>query len=192
MRHYVRYVKPIILLFAILISFSSCNIPMSFGFPTITYGEFPFRVEYKLEGSDEIFVIEDTLICEFRGIKVRPRGERFSLGNGINLYEESLMSGQEEFTIVDNDNFTVKYEMGTGGYYLKDYYSDGDFIANHFIVYKNQSIIDDISPGENGWTEKLKNYGVYIVKYECANPVDNNYEYRYPNKNDCIYPADKN
>ena len=31
--------------------------------PEITYGEFPFRLEYEIEG--ERFVIEDTLIAEF-------------------------------------------------------------------------------------------------------------------------------
>ena len=34
--------------------------------PEIRYGEFPFRLEYEING--ERFVIEDTVICEFDGI----------------------------------------------------------------------------------------------------------------------------
>jgi len=40
----------------------SPNPPM----PEIRYGEFPFRLEYELNG--ESFIVEDTLICEFDGV----------------------------------------------------------------------------------------------------------------------------
>lgn len=36
--------------------------------PAIKYGEFPFKLEYELNG--ELIVIEDTLICEYDGIKM--------------------------------------------------------------------------------------------------------------------------
>jgi hypothetical protein len=36
--------------------------------PEIRYGEFPFRLEYEING--ERFIMEDTVVCEFDGIGV--------------------------------------------------------------------------------------------------------------------------
>ena len=184
MKRYGGHVKFIILLFAILLSFSSCNTPQKFAFPTITYGEFPFRIEYKIEGSDEIFVIEDTLICSFAGIELRPWYERLNLGKGKNLYEESLMSGQEEcsFILADTEEFTVKYELGDGGYYMNDFFA---IPCNRtvFVVYEGQTTTDIDPIRTDEWIEELKKYGVHIIEYTCAEPVnDNPVEYRYSSK----------
>ena len=55
--------------------------------PEITYGEFPFYVEYEKNG--ERYIIEDTIICEFTGIV-------HSLGiSKVRTWDMSLKSGNE-------------------------------------------------------------------------------------------------
>ena len=36
--------------------------------PEITYGEFPFRLEYRI--ADEVYVVEDVIVCEYDGVRV--------------------------------------------------------------------------------------------------------------------------
>ena len=179
MKRYGGYIKFMALLFLICLLLSSCKVKIRFRYPTITYGEFPFRIEYKLEGNDEIFVIEDTLVCEFDGHELLPLPAWFDMGTGKSLYKESLMSGQEElsFTLISNETFTIKYEIGSGGYYLDDL-AAYDSSYNRFVVYEKQSSIEIY----HNLQEELEKYGVYLIDYTCAESIDNSFEYHYSNK----------
>lgn len=61
--------------------------------PDITYGEFPFRLVYEIDG--ETKVIEDTVICEFDGFK--------NMGSAGNkrVWKSQLKSGKEHITLLD-------------------------------------------------------------------------------------------
>lgn len=79
--------------------------------PKITYAEFPFRLEYEINGQRE--VIEDTLICEYAGI---------GINEGIGKYHEwteRLASGKERITLLKiSDTQEIWYRVGHARYYM--------------------------------------------------------------------------
>ena len=176
-----RYVggKFIVLLFAILLSFSSCALTPknSFRYPEITYGEFPFRLEYKTKISDEIIIIEDTIICEFKGHELRPLPEWFNLGTGIRIYEERLMSEKEEFSFIlySTDEYSVKYNLGSGGYYLGDSGVWSKHISYDELVLYEYQATGEVSEREIQLKD-LEDYGIYIIKFDRAEPIENTFK----------------
>lgn len=81
--------------------------------PEITYGEFPFRLEYEL--NEELHVIEDTLIVEFDG---------FGMNEGIGRYRRwtsRLASGEDLVLLLEvSDNKQIFYFPGPANYYMGD------------------------------------------------------------------------
>ncbi len=77
--------------------------------PEITYGEFPFRLEYEL--NEELHVIEDTLIVEFDG---------FGMNEGIGRYSRwtsRLASGEDLVLLLEvSDNKQIFYFPGPANY----------------------------------------------------------------------------
>lgn len=53
----------IIIVSALLLLTACVEIPDS---PEIKYGEFPFKITYKLDG--EVYTVEDVYICEYKGL----------------------------------------------------------------------------------------------------------------------------
>ncbi len=72
--------------------------------PEITYGEFPFRLEYEINGERK--VIQDTLICKFDG---------FGSDEGRGKYRKwktRLASGNERLTLLKVDETMEIYYSG--------------------------------------------------------------------------------
>ncbi|MCL1885743.1 MAG: hypothetical protein FWF98_03145 [Dehalococcoidia bacterium] len=94
------------------IAIGSCTAPNP-PRPEITYGEFPFRIEYEILG--ERFVVEDTVICEFDG---------FGWGGSSSKYRKwksHLASGQEGNLVilkVFNDTKNIVCNVGQSKYYM--------------------------------------------------------------------------
>lgn len=80
--------------------------------PEMTYGEFPFRLEYEING--ERVVIEDTLICEFDG---------YGLSGGRGKYRKwksAFASGRERVTLYVDETVEIHYPVGSAQYYMGD------------------------------------------------------------------------
>ena len=80
--------------------------------PEITYGEFPFRIEYEID--DERFIVEDTVICEFDGIYSSEAGKSLR-------WKSHLASGSEGSGLilyVVDDKKTVTCNVGQPQYYM--------------------------------------------------------------------------
>ena len=87
--------------------------------PGITYGEFPFRLTYELNG--EIKVIEDTIIAEFDG---------FSTPTSAGIYrvwKTRLKSGNERLTLLDLRPLNEINEFGQMMLEIYFYYRNGEY-----------------------------------------------------------------
>ena len=85
--------------------------------PAITYGEFPFRLVYELNG--EQIIIEDTIICEFEGIGIdagRGKHRRWSARFASNG-EEVTYRG---VVLLKDDEKTIYMNVGGPNYYMRD------------------------------------------------------------------------
>ena len=79
------------ILFILALWLSTCLTPM--GSPKIKYAEFPFKLTYEVYG--ETRVIEDSIVCEYKGAKVvAPAGKRRE-------WTSYLKSGNEKITLID-------------------------------------------------------------------------------------------
>lgn len=150
--------------------------------PTIRYSEFPIRIEYKINdlASDEVIVIEDTLICEYKGILVRPIYESFDHGpesyrvwNGNVNYTNS---DYVAYTLYSNHKTTIEFVLGEPGYYMGDseLYTE-TYRPERFLVWE----VDDT--GARKFTklssiEELEIYGIEIINYILPKPIENTFQ----------------
>jgi len=134
--------------------------------PEITHGEFPFRVEYELDG--EIHIIEDILIVEFRGFV-------FSAGSMTRERSwKSHLASREN----NNANTSILFEgtenlvffPGSAGYYMEEFHGNTltgrphvslDFTTRRYLL-------EDAS-------ELLAEYGITLVSWEISEPIVNNF-----------------
>jgi len=138
--------------------------------PEITYGEFPFRIEYELNG--ELIVIDDTLICEFVGFeligpkKIRSWKSRFVSGNGEGGY---LL-----LQIVENTN--IYCCVGNPEYYM----GDKDSYLYDVLPYDVLPYFARKKPGSGYYssistTELLDKYGIKLIGWEFSEPIENSF-----------------
>ena len=86
--------------------------------PAITYGEFPFRLVYELEGTQ--FIIEDTIICEYDGIGIDSgRGKHRTwkahfLSNGIEVTYLGVV-------LLEDAEKAIYMSVGGADYYMGDW-----------------------------------------------------------------------
>lgn len=64
--------------------------------PTTKYGEFPFRLEYEIDGKR--MVIQDTLICEYDGV-----GADEGRGKYRKWKQAKISSGEDRLTLLKLD-----------------------------------------------------------------------------------------
>ncbi len=155
--------------------------------PQIVTGEFPFVVEYEMNG--ENFVIEDTVVCEFSGFDLsaltfnKPRSWRSKLKSGE---KEKLLILREE-----NKPSAIKGGRHNEWAELRVFYGSeehymGDPTAKslthrypRFIYYETYT-----ENGENrlGWgteltEEDLKKYfGITVKRFEFSEPIKNEFK----------------
>lgn len=131
--------------------------------PVITYGEFPFKLEYKVDG--EAFIIEDVVICEYNGIS--PWNE----GTGrTRMWKTGLKSNHSlQFVIFENDNTEINFFVGTATYYMSD--SHGISIQPQLTV-----IVDNKAVVDSRKQEILDKCNVEIVNLKLSEPIENSFK----------------
>lgn len=138
--------------------------------PEVTYGEFPFRLEYAL--ADEVKVVEDTVICEFVGFE--RRGE----AGKARKWKSYLKSGNKRLTLLRTDNMELYFSYGTAEFYMGDNnYNDPS------VMPYNPNVIDYIAM-ENGHerysailaTEAWEKYGLKILNWKYSPPIQNSFK----------------
>jgi hypothetical protein len=141
--------------------------------PAVTYGEFPFRLVYELNG--ERTVIEDTIICEYDGLGADE-------GQGIFRRWKAwfLSSGDEKgrYGVIlsqDNDK-TIYMDVGSASFYMGDWKG---------LIYENSEVkkIDiDISispwnalPDAHTDEDILEQCNIKIIEWTHAPPIQNHF-----------------
>ncbi|NQX66672.1 hypothetical protein HQN90_11090 [Paenibacillus alba] len=127
--------------------------------PEITHGEFPFRLEYELNGQRK--VIEDTIICDFDG---------FGADEGRGKYRNwkvRLVSGSENVTLLKvDDKKEIEFSHGSAEYYMGDSEiekNDSSF-PDAIYVAKNSSGIVRAN-------ELFDSYHIKLISWESAPPI---------------------
>jgi hypothetical protein len=150
--------------------------------PEITYAEFPFRIEIECEGKR--IILEDTVVCEFDGIKMKD----VMVGGGkYRTWKRELKNGSESpvppmigsapnnhlFTLREkreNDEVleAVKYFLGSAEWYMGEPNSDANRVK--FRVYWKHGL--DFETEE----DVLKQYGIKIISIEETPPIKNTFK----------------
>lgn len=146
--------------------------------PKIEHGEFPFKLEYELNG--EIVVVEDVLVCDYVGTY------RLGVGGKISRRWESYIAGTGEKLLVlleisktPTSYQIIDYPMGSAGNYM----GDGDNPQPK--VFSEDAGFYEKSPnstyaGVVSADELLKKYGIKIISWEIASPIKNEFGGYYP------------
>ena len=139
--------------------------------PEITYGEFPFRLEYLHNG--ELKVVEDVLICEYDGVG-------WSETNGkYRKWKEHLKSGNERVVLLKTRVIAeIYYDPGPADYYMGDYdqFSLGDTYSHPFpnaVICETGLDSTDIRGIKAD--ELLQWYGIRLLKWEYIEPIVNHF-----------------
>ncbi len=149
--------------------------------PQITYGEFPFYVEYEMDG--ERYIIEDTLICEFTGIvhslgisKVRTWDMNLKSGNEI---MNVLFSEENTPSVLKPKRMNVESQLwldyGSAGYYMGDSAGRGasfEYRETWKISEKGTNTEDTRLNSK----ELEKHFGIKIIRFEFSKPIKNRFE----------------
>lgn len=134
--------------------------------PEITYGEFPFRLEYEING--ELKVVEDTLICEFDGFGA-------DAGRGkYRKWKERLASGNERITLLKVDkNKEIEFVFGNAKYYMGDSENGrgGSLFPNAAYFEKDST---GTSSGFVEAKELLDKYDIKLISWNPSPPIKNN------------------
>lgn len=149
--------------------------------PEITYGEFPFKLVYELDG--ETKVIEDTIICEFDGFVNRGTAGK------ARRWKTTLKSGNEQLTLLNLRPLEETNELGqtvlelyfyygTAAYYMGD--NDNPFAREaqgfDYVSYKFQTA--DGKTGKSGYeAEKAyEKYKIKLISWESSPPIQNRFK----------------
>ncbi len=153
--------------------------------PLIKYAEFPFRIEYQIEG--EPYVIEDELIIEF---------DKLEDANQLGQYKQRVWkskfaSGKDEIVLLEVEGTKKEYELNnavktkiifsTG--LLKEYYmgfaDKNDYYYSELYFTKGR--YEELIERKNNeiWSypiedeSVLEDYGIKIISYEMTEPIKN-------------------
>ncbi len=136
--------------------------------PEITYGEFPFRLEYRID--DDIFVVEDVIICEYDGIKCDIDSGKYR------AWKKTFKNTSEEKLLILTDGDTKIYcNLGSGGYYMGDL----THFANepHTPEFYSITSYDDVDISLSGNDKELmEQYNIELIDWQFSKPIENKFE----------------
>lgn len=154
--------------------------------PEITYGEFPFLLEYEIDGQRK--VIEDTLICEFDGIgadeghshKYRKWRDRLASGHSFRqpllevngAKELSYYPGVAKYFMGDLDEFDKEFEQTIADSIIIE--RGGRIIKKDGKIFENNG--KTISAEFLDINEFLDKYHIKITSWDSTPPIKNNFK----------------
>lgn len=180
-----KYMNILLLMIVTAISFVGCTTNDSF--PEITEHEFPFYIKYSI--GDDVYVIEDTIICEFGGFNEK---QGHSL-QPIRSWNQKLKSSDDSYSdILIIKEYQVKsffknrintcsflyLSLGKGAYYMGESEYREEY-APCFYYYES-------FPNENGTQsadytvltkKQLKDFfNIEIIEFSFSPPIKNTYK----------------
>ena len=176
----------IIIVFMMIFSLSGCEKGYEPA-PRITEGEFPFVLEYEING--ERHIIEDTVVCEFYGYDL---SNSFPFTDYSRMWYQSLKSGEEQKRLIleleentesvlvkgrTNTESNVSLFYGYGGYYLGDPEDAERIPCINFV--EEYKISEKVTHSEVTalTNEQLEEYfGIKVIRFEFSEPIENRFE----------------
>ncbi len=157
--------------------------------PQITTGEFPFVVEYEMNG--EKFVIEDTVVCEFSGYDLSAL--TFNKPRSWNAYLKSREEEKRLFiecepntnsVLVDgriNIESRVLLQYGDAEYYMgdpngKSLTYDGQPRITYVEYFQTGPKSYEYTSTEMSNEQLEKYFGIKIIKFEFSKPIKNEFK----------------
>ncbi|MCL2707427.1 MAG: hypothetical protein FWE97_04630 [Dehalococcoidia bacterium] len=135
--------------------------------PEIRYGEFPFRLEYEING--ERVVVEDTVICEFDGIGLDTAKWKYR------KWKSYLASGKKESAVLITIDEKVKIYcfVGSAAYYMGDErYPEQRPLKPRFYHVE----LDSLDTTVYEIDEFIEKYGLKLISWEFTDPIVNTFK----------------
>ena len=137
--------------------------------PKVTYGEFPFKLVYKLNGEE--YVVEDSVVCKYiRTEYDLNRGEHY-------VWKYTLASNsRRDAVLLVKDGFQSVYcYVGEAEYYMGD--EDGYYGATPFVPHVYVSSLIPSFPGLESLSQEeiLEKYNIEIISWEFSDPIKNDF-----------------
>lgn len=152
---------------AVLISLlSGCvaKVPM----PKIKDGRFNFSVTYEVDGQETTY--SGVYVCEIDGVYIS------LVGRGVEW--NGYIEGQEEVDLIIQSNEDGVIYLNFG--FIPEYFMDDPDAVCYdvpspslYMIYHNEETNDISIAGEE---EIAVNYGVRLISYEYAKPIENTFE----------------
>lgn len=143
-------------------SLKSCNnVFLNFAdLPEVKYGEFPFKVTFKIDG--EIKTVEDVYVCEYTGIGIG--------SNGIYTRWKSYIksTGYDYIVLKEDGIFKLICSVGSPYYYMNDTTRNYQPSEPEAVL----SILNTTNGGQSGDVVEIKQeYGVEVLDYKFSEPI---------------------
>ena len=140
--------------------------------PEITYGEFPFRLVYELNGEE--IVVEDTVVCKFDGFGLSWGGD----GKWRKWKSYLASNGEQDvLLLVVNKEMKIFYSVGGADYYMgdkKEYVYAPDYTYHQFpnAYYSNRNGLSGLILAD----KLLDKYGIKLISFEPSDPIQNTFK----------------
>ncbi|GIT99625.1 hypothetical protein TSL6_01320 [Sulfurovum sp. TSL6] len=136
--------------------------------PKVTYGEFPFKLEYSIDGKK--FTVSDTLICEYDGIGINEAVGKHR------KWKSHLASKNDRITLLKiNDSLEIYYSPGYARYYMGDLYSQETY--NHMfpdagiLTQEDSRVIYEVISAKDLFSK----YKIKLLHWEHTTPIVNHF-----------------
>ena len=144
--------------------------------PEITYAEFPFALEYEVDGKH--YKYEDVFICEYKGCALNSGSMEKE-----RQWEGKLKSGNDQITLFENDELEI-FTFPTG---LADSFAGAmmgdENLAEHVIDTFPSVMHREAWTKEHGKSysfdgndELMEKYNIRLISWECAPPIKNTFK----------------
>ena len=131
--------------------------------PQIIYGEFPFCVEYEIDG--ERIVVSDTVICEYNGVNYGSNGAK------RNWIKRLSKRGTEDLLLLSEENKKIYCTVGDADYYMGDS-EETKFIP---VLYIEEYDSELKMTTHKSYIEKDEKHKIKLLSFEFAEPIVNSF-----------------
>ena len=153
-------------------------------YPELKYGEFPFVVEFIMNG--ENYIIEDTVVCEFSGFDpslptVRAWSSYLKSGNETKcelIREENVYSVLKPSRVNELSRLVLDY--GSAEYYMDDPQGrsmiDKEATFEYRENWKASEKVTDVEHTKLNSKQLRKYFNIEIIRFEFSKPIKNKFK----------------
>lgn len=131
--------------------------------PRTTYGEFPFRLEYRID--DEVHVIEDVIVCEYNGVGWNEGAGKYRKWKGT-----FKNTGAEEIIVLSDADTRICCSIGDAAYYMGDKEYGDSYVPKFYYVetFDNGTVSGDAE-------DLLDKYKIELLDWKLSEPIENEF-----------------